>query len=52
MEQHEILLTILIAFIAFYFIKRFMNGTMFNTQAYNLKGKYAVVTGGNSGIGK
>lgn len=29
-----------------------MNGKMFNTKAYDLRGKYAVVTGGNSGIGK
>jgi hypothetical protein len=33
-------------------LKRYFSGPTFNTSAYDLKGKYAVVTGGNSGIGK
>lgn len=38
--------------ILLYFFKKYMSGPSFDTSKYDLTGKYAIVTGGNSGIGK
>ena len=46
-----ILIVSFVAVIGIIAIKKFFNGGSFNTPNINLKGKNAVVTGGNSGIG-
>ena len=37
--------------VALYAFKKWVNGTTFDTKGINLKGKVAVITGGNGGIG-
>ena len=37
--------------IGLYFFKKYVDGPPYNVPPYDLKGKYAIVTGGNSGIG-
>lgn len=35
-----------------YFVDRYFSGAMYQGEKPNLHGKFAVVTGGNSGIGR
>ena len=37
--------------IGLYFFKKYVDGPPYNVPPYDLKGKYAIITGGNSGIG-
>ena len=48
----DILLFLTFCIIGLYFFKKYMSGPNFPTSGYSLIGKYAVITGGNSGIGK
>lgn len=47
----QIYLVCILIIIILFFLKRYFNGGVFNSPKIDLSGKYAVVTGGNSGIG-
>ena len=50
-DMIEYLLSAAIALIIVILIKRYVNGPSHNYSHLCLKGKYAIITGGNSGIG-
>ena len=52
MDSLKFLIYICLVIVALYFFKKYMAGPAFNTTKFDLSNKYAVITGGNSGIGK